>query len=228
VSRTIGILGGMGPAATVDLMARLLAATPARRDADHLRLLVDSNPAIPDRNDAIERGGPSPSPALVAMAQGLERQGADLIAIACNSAHAWADDIGAGTSVPLVSMIDATIAAIARGHPGARRIGLLAADACLGANLYQAPLAAAGYDVLLGDDQPGFMALVYGVKAGETGASARAGMAAQAAGLVAQGAEVIVAACTEVPLLLGAADCAVPLVDSTDALVHALIAEATR
>ncbi len=228
MSRTIGLLGGMGPAATVDLMARLLAATPAERDADHLRLLVDSNPAIPDRNDAIERGGPSPGPALVAMARGLERQGADLLAIACNSAHAWADDIRAETSVPLISMIDATIVAIAHDHPAKRRIGLLAADACLGANLYQAPLAVAGYDVLLGDDQPGFMTLVYGVKAGETGPSARAAMAAQAARLVARGAEVIVAACTEVPLLLSPADCAVPLVDSTDALVHALIAEATR
>ena len=228
MSRAIGILGGMGPAATVDLMARLLAATPARRDADHLRLLVDCNPQVPDRNAAIEQDGPSPESVLVAMAQGLERQGADMLAIACNSAHAWADDIQAGTTIPLVSMIDATIAAIARDHPRARRIGLLAADACLGADLYQAPLAASGYDVLLTEDQPGFMALIYGVKAGETGAVARAGMTALAAGLVARGAEVIVAACTEVPLLLGAADCAVPLVDSTDALVHALIAEATR
>ncbi len=228
MSQSIGILGGMGPAATVDLMARLLAATPARRDADHLRLFVDCNPQVPDRNEAIEAGGPSPDAVLVAMAQGLERQGADLLAIACNSAHAWEADIRAATSVPFVSMIDATIAAIAGGHPGARRIGLLAADACLGADLYQAPLAAAGYEVLLTDDQPGFMALIYGVKAGDTGAAAHAGMAAQAAGLVAQGAELIVAACTEVPFLLAPADCAVPLVDSTDALVHALIAEATR
>jgi len=228
VSRAIGILGGMGPAATVDLMARIVAATPAKGDSGHLRLLVDINPAVPDRNDAIQRGGPSPGPALAAMAQGLERQGADMLAIACNSAHAWADEIRVATAVPLVSMIDATIAAIARDHPGARRVGLLAADACLGADLYQAPLAAAGYAVLLSDDQPGFMALVYGVKAGDTGPAARAGMAAQAASLVAQGAQVIVAACTEVPLLLAAGDCAVPLVDSSDALVHALIEEATR
>ena len=228
MTRAIGILGGMGPAATVDLMARIVAATPAKADAGHLRLLVDSNPAIPDRNDAIERGGPSPGPALAAMAQGLERQGADLLAIACNSAHAWTDDIRAATAIPLVSMIDATIAAIARNHPGTRRIGLLAADACLGANLYQAPLAAAGYAVLTSDDQPAFMALVYGVKAGDTGAAARASMAALAAGLVVRGAGLIVAACTEVPLLLAPADCPVPLVDSTDALVHALIAEATR
>jgi aspartate racemase len=224
MSKAIGILGGMGPAATVDLMARLIAATPAARDEDHLRLLVDSNPQVPNRNRAIAGEGASPARALVAMAQGLERQGADLLAIACNSAHAWAGDIRAETGVPLVSMIDATVAAI---PAGVRKLGLLAADACLGAGLYQMPLAEAGLEVLITDDQLGFMRLIYGVKAGETGAGARAGMAAIARGLVARGAEVIVAACTEVPLLLSAADIPVPLVDSTDALVRRLLVEAT-
>jgi aspartate racemase len=224
MSKAIGILGGMGPAATVDLMARLIAATPAQRDEDHLHLLVDSNPQVPNRNAAIAGQGDSPAPALVAMAQGLERQGADLLAIACNSAHAWADDIRTATHLPLVSMIDATVAAI---PDGVRTVGLLAADACLGANLYQAPLAEAGYAVVLTDDQPDFMRRVYGVKAGETGAAARAGMAAIAQGLIARGAEAIIAACTEVPLLLSPADIPVPLVDSTDALVRRLIAEAT-
>jgi aspartate racemase len=228
VSRAIGILGGMGPAATVDLMARIIAATPARGDADHLRLLLDCNPAVPDRNLSIADEGPSPAPVLVAMAQGLERQGADMLAIACNSAHAWAAEIRAATAIPLVSMIDATIDAIRRDHPGVRRVGLLAANACLDAGLYQGPLAEAGLDVLKTADQPGFMRLIYGVKAGETGPAARAGMAAIATALADRGAELIVAACTEVPLLLDPADCPVPIVDSTQALVVQLIHEATR
>ena len=228
MSRAIGILGGMGPAATVDLMARIIAATPAEGDAGHLRLLVDSNPAIPDRNRAIRGEGPSPGPALAAMARGLEAQGADMLAIACNSAHAWAGEIRAATGIPLVSMIDATVEAIRRNHPGVRRVGLLAADACLGAGLYQGPLGDAGYDVLTSEDQPGFMALIYGVKAGETGQAARDGMAAQARALAERGAEVIVAACTEVPLLLSAADSPVPLVDGTAALVAELVHLAAR
>ncbi len=228
MSRAIGILGGMGPAATVDLMARIIAATPAEGDAGHLRLLVDSNPAIPDRNRAIRGEGPSPGPALAAMARGLEAQGADMLAIACNSAHAWAGEIRAATGIPLVSMIDATVEAIRRDHPGVRRVGLLAADACLGAGLYQGPLGDAGYDVLTSEDQPGFMALIYGVKAGETGQAARDGMAAQARALAERGAEVIVAACTEVPLLLSAADSPVPLVDGTAALVAELVHLAAR
>jgi aspartate racemase len=224
MSKAIGILGGMGPAATVDLMARLIAATPVECEADHLRLFVDCNPHVPNRNEALAGAGEYPAEALVAMAQGLERQGADLLAIACNSAHAWAEEIRAATAVPLVSMIDATVAAI---PAGARRIGLLAADACLHARLYQAPLEQGDREVLVPDDQAGFMRLIYGVKTGSTGPEARAGMAALANGLVDRGAEVIVAACTEVPLLLSAADIAVPLVDSTDALVRRLVAEAT-
>ncbi|PXA86173.1 aspartate racemase [Nostoc sp. 3335mG] len=224
MSKAIGILGGMGPAATVDLMARLIAATPVSREADHLRLFVDCNPHVPNRNEALAGAGDYPGDALIAMAQGLERQGADLLAIACNSAHAWADEIRASTGVPLVSMIDATMAAI---PADALRIGLLAADACLQARLYQAPLEQGGREVMMPDDQAAFMRLIYGAKTGHTGAEARAAMAALARGLIDRGAEVIVAACTEVPLLLSASDIGVPLVDSTDALVRRLIAEAT-
>lgn len=228
MSRVIGILGGMGPAATVDLMARILAATPVQGDAGHFRLLVDSNPAVPDRNRAIAGEGPSPGPVLVAMARGLEAQGADMLAIACNSAHAWADEIRAVTTIPLVSMIDATVDAIRRDHPGVRKVGLLAADACLGAGLYQEPLAEAGYDVVLSEDQLGFMALIYGVKAGKTGQPARDGMVAQAKALVERGAELIVAGCTEVPLLLSRQESPVPLVDSTAELVAELVHLAAR
>lgn len=224
MSRAIGILGGMGPAATVDLMARIVAGTPARGDADHLHLLIDSNPQVANRNLAIAGAGPSPAPVLVEMAQGLEAQGADMLAIACNSAHAWADDIRAATAIPLISMIEATVAAI---PSGVRRVGLLAADACLDAGLYQRPFAEAGLDTLVTDDQSGFMTLIYGVKAGQTGPEARAQMAGIARGLVDRGAEVIVAACTEVPLLLSATDVAMPFIDSTDALVRQLIREAT-
>ena len=224
MSKAIGILGGMGPAATVDLMARLIAATPVEREADHLRLFVDCNPHVPNRNEALAGAGDYPAAALVEMARGLERQGADLLAIACNSAHAWSEEIRAATAVPLVSMIDATVAAI---PPEAHRIGLLAADACLHARLYQAPLEQSGREVIVPEDQARFMHLIYGVKTGQVGLDARSAMAVLAQGLIDRGAEVIVAACTEVPLLLSADDIAVPLIDSTDALVRRLLAEAT-
>lgn len=212
---TIGILGGMGPAATLDLLARIQAATPTSGDADHLRVVVDIDPSVPDRNRALAGEGPSPGPALVRMAQGLERQGADLLAIACNAAHGWATDIRAGVAVPLVSMVEETVALLARDHAG-RRIGLMAADATRRAGLYDA-------DVELGPaEQARLMRAIYRVKAGERGAELAGEMTALAAGLAERGAEVIVAGCTEVPLLLDRAP--VPLVDPADILAGRLVA----
>ncbi len=69
VSKTIGVIGGMGPAATVDFFAKLLAATAAERDQDHLRILIDNNPRVPDRNAAIAGRGPSPGPQLAESAR---------------------------------------------------------------------------------------------------------------------------------------------------------------
>ncbi|HRD29440.1 MAG TPA: aspartate/glutamate racemase family protein, partial [Caulobacter sp.] len=87
--KTLGVLGGMGPAATLDFLAKLQAATPAARDQDHIRVLVDINPQVPDRNGEDD----TPGPVLAAMAAGLRDAGADVLAIACNTAHAYADAV---------------------------------------------------------------------------------------------------------------------------------------
>ena len=225
--RVIGVIGGMGPAATLDFLAKLQRATPAATDQDHLRVLVDLNPKVPDRNAALAGTGPSPGPALAQMAVGLERAGADGIVMVCNSAHAFAAEVrGALRRAPLISLIDETVAAVRHGHPATRRVGVLAASACLDARLYQDAFAAAGVAVVAprGELRDLFMGLLYRIKADETGPAARAEMAAIAEGLVAEGAELIVSGCTEVPLVLSPADVAVPLVDSTDALVAATLA----
>ncbi len=225
--RILGVLGGMGPAATLDFLAKLQRATPAVADQDHLRVLVDLNPKVPDRNAALAGSGPSPGPMLAAMAAGLEASGAEGLVMVCNSAHAFAPDICAALrSATLISLIDETVAAMRRGHPGVRRIGLLAASACLDARLYQDAFQAEGVAVIApeGELRARFMALLYRIKAGEVGAAARADMQAIAETLVARGAELIVSGCTEVPLVLGAGHLSAPLVDSTDVLVAAALA----
>jgi aspartate racemase len=222
--RTIGILGGMGPAATADLFAKLIAASDAKRDQDHLRILIDNNPRIPNRNDAIAGRGPSPGPQLAAGARGLEQAGADVLIIACNTAHAFQSEIEAAVSIPLLSMIHATIdAAMDRGG---ERFGVLAADGCRRARLYDRAFEARGGKALLLDDaaQAEFMDLIFRVKAGDTGADVRRRMAALALSLNARGAQAIVAACTEVPLVLSPDTLAIPVINSTDALVSRAIA----
>jgi aspartate racemase len=189
----------------------------AASDADHPRVLVDSNPDVPDRNAAALGHGPSPGPVLAAMAQGLVAQGAELLAMPCNAAHGWADAI---TAAPFVSMIDAAVAEAMAHKP--QRIGVLAVGATLALDLYG---RASPVPVLAGDlavVQPA----VNAIKAGDRSAATRAALAGEAARLAAEGAQVIIAACTEVPLLLAQGDVPVPLIDSTAALARATLAAA--
>ena len=222
--KTIGMIGGMGPAATADLFAKLLAATPAELDQDHLRILIDNNPRLPDRNAAIAGRGPSPGPQLAESARGLERAGADFLIIACNTAHAFAPDIEAAVSIPLLSMIDATADAAVANKP--LRVGVLAADGCRRAGLYQRAFETRGVEaVFLGDEaQQQFMQLIYRIKAGDTGDTTRRAMERLAISLNARGAQAVVAACTEVPLVLNADALATPVISSTDALVTRAVA----
>ncbi len=222
--RTIGIIGGMGPAATVDFLGRLCAGSGARRDGDHPRILVDSNPHVPDRNAALAGRGASPGPALAAMARELARRGAMVLAMPCNAAHGWADEIEAalaGSEARFVSILDAAVAALA----GSTRVGILAIGATLSARLYQDRLAAAGI-ASIECDPARIQPLIDAIKAGDTGAALRAAMAEEAARLVARGADAVLAGCTEVPLVLAADAVAVPFVDATAALASATLARA--
>ncbi|HEY1414651.1 MAG TPA: amino acid racemase [Caulobacteraceae bacterium] len=224
--RTVGVLGGMGPAATLDLMAKIHAADPAELEQDRLRLLVDCDPGILDRNAAVRGEGPSPGPALAAMARGLEGAGAEVLVIACNTAHAWRADIEAAVQIPLLSMIEAAGDEIAERLPVVRRIGVLAGDGCLEAGLYQCAFARRGWQVVLpgAANQSAFMAALYRIKAGALGDAERAAFVACAGETIAAGAEAIVAGCTEIPLLLRPEDLAVPLVDPTTALAARVVA----
>lgn len=223
--RTIGVIGGMGPAATADFLGRLVVAVGAAADAGHPRVVIDSNPGVPDRNAARAGTGPSPGPVLAAMARGLVAQGAEVLAMPCNAAHGWAAALDGVTGAVFVDMIEAAVAAALTG--GARVVGVLAVGATIEARLYHDRLAAAGVRMIDGDlgvVQP----LVDAVKAGDLGAGVRAAMAAEAARLVEAGAEAVIMACSEVPLVLGPGDVAVPLVDATAALVAATLGAARR
>lgn len=222
--RTAGVLGGMGPAATLDFMAKVYAADPAQIEQDRVRLIVDCNPAVPDRNAAARGAGPSPGPALAAMAQGLVAAGAQFLVIACNTAHAWSADIVAAVDTPLLSMIDAACDEVARGH--AVRVGLLAGQGCLDTGVYQQAFAARGWEAVLpgATNQAAFMEALYRIKGGAMGAPERAAFEACAREVAVAGAEVIVAGCTEVSLLLSPADLTLPMIDATQALAERTVA----
>ena len=224
MSKIVGVLGGMGPDATADFMSRVIRATPAGKDQDHLRMLVDNNPHVPNRQEALLRGGEDPGPALASMATGLAAAGADFLVMPCNTAQAFAEAITAAVAIPLVSIIDVTVAACG----DATAIGVLATDGCISSGVFQQALAGRDRRAVLPDENEieTLMALITRIKAGDTGAEVADGMRELAAVLVARGAEVIVAGCTEIPLVLDADGVDVPLVSSTDELARATVAMA--
>jgi aspartate racemase len=225
-SLTVGILGGMGPEATIDFMNRVIALTPATTDADHIRMLVDNNPFVPSRQAAILGDGPDPGPTLANMAEKLEAAGADVLVMPCNTAHAWQGDIVAATAIPFVSIIDETVAQCREFE----RVGLLATRACLRSELYQLKFAAAGKELLLPTDEElaEFTRLIAMIKTGEKGAVVGAAMQALAEALCERGAQAVIAGCTEIPLVLDVGALSVPLLSSTDILAEATIAIARK
>ena len=215
--KTLGVLGGMGPAATVAFLARVQALTPAKGDEDHVRVVMDMNPQVPNRHSQPEAAGR----ALGEMALRLRDAGAEVLAMPCNTAHAHAAAIRAA-GVPFIDMVAETAKAAAAG--GATRIGVLATPG--GEALYAAALTAEGVEMvrLSEADRARFMRVVFGVKAGDVGAEQRAAMQGLAEALVAAGAEGIIGGCTEVPLLLDSANVVVPLTDSAEVLARVCVA----
>lgn len=220
MTKILGVIGGMGPAATVAFLARVQALTPARGDADHIRVVMDLNPQVPDRN---VRPGEAEAE-LGRMAAGLAVAGAEVIAMPCNTAHAQAGAIRAVCAAQGLGFIDMIAAtADAAVASGAKRIGVLATPG--GDRLYADALAARGVEAVLldGADREAFMARVYGVKRGDVGEAARAGMLRLAQVLAEAGADALIAGCTEVPLLLKTDAAPVPVTDSAEVLAQACV-----
>ena len=220
--RTVGILGGMGPEATVLLMQRLIAAVPARDDADHIPLVVHQNPAVPSRiKRLIEGQGDDPAPVLAQMARDLAAAGAAALAMPCNTAHAYAGAVRAAVDLPFLDMVQGTAAHLAVRVPRGR-IGMLASPAVRLAGVFDAPFAALGLTpVFLAEDRP-LLAVIKRVKAGETGAAVRADFSTLAADL-AQDSDHLLIACTELSLLNDALP-AEGWSDSLDCLIAQIVA----
>jgi aspartate racemase len=233
VEKVIGVLGGMGPEATLSFYAKLLASTPAARDQDHLRVIIDSNPKVPDRTAALLGQGESPVPAMAAGLEALARAGADLAVIPCVSAHAFLAELRARSPIPVLSILDVAAEAVRGRVPPVRTAGLLATTGTVRSGVFQTALAAAGVGVRVPTpaEQERVMAAIYSIK-GALGnmerKALRDALGVIARRLVADGAEAIVLGCTELPLILADADLGVPVFDVVLLLARAAIVAAGR
>lgn len=227
--KVVGVLGGMGPEATVEFMRRLVAATPARDDADHLRVLVDNNPKVPSRLAAIVDGdGEDPAPVLCAMARGLVGQGAEILAMPCVTAHYYLPQIARSVDVPVLDMVKLSIEALPTFETKPGRVGLLASPAVRIVGLYDVALRGAGLDVVMpdADDETVVLETIRAVKAGRLSPSLMQRYIEVGMNLIDAGADAILIACTELSTVEAPDDWACPVVDALDALACATIAKA--
>lgn len=200
---TVGVLGGMGPAATFDFCRRLVAATAAESDADHLHVIVDCDPSIPDRTAALEGRGPDPTPALRGAARRLVTVGSQLICVPCNTAGAFLAAVRREFPVPFLDLVEEATAGVHAAVPMGP-IGVLATDGTVAAGLYHRALAAVDRKVLVpvSPVQQQVMEVIYEVKAGSSDVERlRRIVREAAAGLVGRGARAVVLACTELSAL---------------------------
>lgn len=218
--RRVGILGGMGPEATILLMQKVLGAVPAVDDGDHVPLIVHQNPQVPSRIDALITGtGADPGPALAQMARDLQAAGAQALAMPCNTAHHYIGAITAGCDLPVLNMLEVTAAALALG--GARRIGLLASPAVRLTGVFDAAFAARGLSAVFPGDDAAILSAIRAVKSGA--APDTSVLVGEARGLMDRGCDHILVACTELSLLAGAVPGDIPTSDSLDCLTTAIV-----
>jgi len=228
----IGILGGMGPEATIDLFTKIVKGTKVKKDQDHLRILIDNNPKIPDRTLAIQKKGPSPLPQLIRSAKVLESAGADFIIIPCVTAHHFYESLQKRIKIPILHIVDETIKYIQNKLEGIKKVGLIATTGTIQTRLFQKYFSHTSIDLLVSTPEiqkRWVMEAIYGKKGikviGPSEDSKRLILEASQK-LLDQGAQAIIAGCTEVPLVLKEGDLSVPVIDPISILANAAVHKA--
>jgi aspartate racemase len=216
--KTIGILGGMGPEATAYFFDLIIRNTAADRDREHVPVIIQSDPRVPDRTNAILHGGESPVPMLRTGVKALRRTGADIVVMPCVTAHYFLKDVVARENVPFINLLDEARKHVRAAIPGVRRIGLIATSGTVSTGIVRDAFAKAGIEVIVPGEaeQEKVMEAIYGkrgIKAGFTTGRARRLILDIARGLIRRGAEAVMAGCTEVPLVLRQEDLAVPFIE---------------
>ncbi|MDP3699339.1 MAG: amino acid racemase [Hylemonella sp.] len=222
IPRTLGVLGGMGPLATVDFLNKLTQATTATHDQDHIPMVVHFCPQIPDRSDALAAQGPSPLPSMIAAARQIERSGAQALVIPCNTAHAWYEELSASLGIPLLHIVDAAVAQI---PPELRRepVGLLATRGTLASGVYTLRQPGLNWVQPLEQEMSDWvMPAIRALKSGDM-EGARRLLQSAIESLQRRGARSIMLGCTELPLARAGDAHDVPLIDATQALALSAI-----
>jgi len=226
--KIIGILGGMGPEATLDLFYKIIKLSPAEKDQDHFRIIIDNNPKIPDRTDAILGTGKDPLPELIMTAQNLEKAGANFIIMPCNTAHYFISGIQQNVNIPILNMIKESANYVKNVFPSFKKAVLFASKGTYKTKLYNSFFNAKNIEILIPTppEQDKIMDLIYMVKSGILSEEMKSQIIKISEEQIKKGAQVIIAGCTEIPLILKNEDVKIPVIDPTNILAKRAVKEA--
>ena len=235
----IGMIGGLGPAATGDLFDKITKATPATNDQEHLKVVIEQNPQVPDRTKCLLGDGEDPTLALYNCAKRLEADGCDVIIVPCNTAHAFLPYLERHLSVPFINMQKACMDEIQAKFGDKARVGLLATTGTVTTGIYSEKAKAMGIAMFAPDapHQERVMAAIYGpkgVKAGFTDGTCRDDLVSAAQYLVkTNDCNVLILGCTELPLILDEGDMEIAgktvfVIDPTSALARCVVKTARQ
>jgi aspartate racemase len=218
MSKTIGILGGMGPEATAYFFDLIIRHTRASKDQDHIPVIIHSDPRIPPRTDAILGRGQSPVAHLRRGAKALEKAGADFIVMPCITAHYFFSEVASSVKVPVMDLIQEAVSFAAQRFPGLRRAGLIASSGTVASRIFHLAFEKSGVSVLVpeAEEQDRVMEAIFGergIKASSANDFSRETLRRVAEALSGRGAEALIAGCTEIPLALSERDLGVPLIE---------------
>ncbi len=210
--KRLGIIGGMGPEATADLFRKIIDNTPANSDQEHIPIVIDNYPQIPDRTLYLKGKGPSPLPFLLESLRRLERAGVDCLCMPCNTAHYFIDELRKEASVPFISMIEAVVKKVKSIGMKGKKIGLLATDGTIIGRVYHREFEKNGMSIEDFDEETQRLTMeaIYRLKAGKKDEAIEFLKKAVSRAKEAE-FELLIAGCTEIPVL-------VPFLDGTEGI----------
>lgn len=202
--KIVGIIGGLGPDATVDIMQRIIRLTPANDDIDHIRCIVDNNPKVPSRIKALIDGtGECPGPHMAKMGKKLEQWGADFLIIPCNTAHYYYQHVVDAVTIPVINLLDLVVSEFVQSNPQSRKVGIAGSTAIIKTRLYTDRFQQHGIEAVYPDDtyQDLLLQGIKKIKAGVTGPEVDTIITDAFNNISRKGADVIIIACTELSVV---------------------------
>jgi len=223
-AKTVGIIGGMGPEATLDLFYKIIKATPAKKDQEHLHIVIDNFPQIPDRTAFLLGRGENPFPYILKSIELLKKANVDVLCMPCNTAHYFVEDIRKATPLPFISIVESTLKEIKSNFKDSKNIGLLATDGTITGRVYHNIFEAEGYKIITTSEekQNEVMKIIYSTKAGKIEENIQTfGEVIEHMKLL--GSELVVLGCTELPILLKYFRPSISVIDATSCLAKEVV-----